>query len=105
MFTFVWTLWYPPLPVSGYKRAPDGESVCDPAEHFPGACEAAAALVRTDGTRPMPAADTALTASAIGRRNLAMRVSFAGSDIHSFLQCGPPGGYFSSSVIFTQDQN
>jgi hypothetical protein len=90
MFTFVWTLWYPPLPVSGYKRAPCGESVCAPAEHLPGACEAAA--VSTVGTRPRPATVTAPTASAIGRRNLAMRVFFAGSDIRSFLQCSPPSG-------------
>ena len=54
MCTSVCTLTYPPLPVSGYTRAPAGDSVRAPGEHRPadaGAAAADAPPVMTEGLK------------------------------------------------------
>src|SRR5215472_5132802 len=72
MCTSVWTLVYPPLPVSGYTCEPTGARVCAPGEHAPKSAVAAPADVT-----PMPttARDTAAVMTVLIRRRFAIRDS------------------------------
>src|ERR1700761_5955927 len=69
MCTPVWTLRYPPLPVSGYRRAPWEERVCAPAEQYPGPWVPVVLLANAEGARPMPIAETAAVARTNEGRN------------------------------------